>query len=570
MANGLDSFTPFDFSRIQGIYSPLDQDYEEEEEAAMKGKQQEYVPSFSMEEWGEQIYPSSFGYGTYNKYKDQEQPPISNCSTLDEFFSSCSPAPAKPMQEVKESENIAKFKDLSSSLELLNNYSIKKLNVNQFNNVSSGPKKLSTEEIMRIAGARYIQFSDQRFDDFSTLMHPYGYALSGLSGEETKNVELAHLLFAAAEKVGYQQFDRASRLLSRCEWIASEGANPVQRVVHCFAEALRERIDKATGRLFVPNVRKESYAVNSNLACISVHQNVPINQVMQLASIQTIMENIGSARKLHVIDLEIRSGVQWTAMMQALADRKHRPIEHLKVTAVGLTSEHKNIEETGRSLENFAKSMNISFIFKAVCVQHMIDIKQELFETASDESLVVVSNMFLKTLLSSPECLENLMTVIKSLNPSIMVVTEVEAKHNSPNFVNRFIEALFFYSAYFDCLETCLDQNTEHRSTIEAIFCSGIREIVAADDNGRSVRNVQIDVWRAYFSRFRMVEIGLSESSFYQANLVAKQFVYGSSCNLDKNGKCLIVGWKGVPLHSLSAWKFCRDRLGRFLSNYRF
>ncbi|KDP28264.1 hypothetical protein JCGZ_14035 [Jatropha curcas] len=279
---------------------------------------------------------------------------------------------------------------------------------------------------------------------------------------------------------------------------------------------------------------------------------------------------MGSARKLHLIDLEIRSGVQWTAMMQALAEREQRPLEHLKVTAVCLASNQKNTEATGGRLESFAKSMNLPFTFKLVNVTTMNDIKEELFEIAADESLVVVSNSFLRSFIPNPDCLENLMRVIKNLNPSMMIVAEVEANHNSPIFVNRFIEALFFYSAYFDCLETCMDQNLEHKSAIEALFSKGIRETLALDDNERLTRNVKIEVWRAFFTRFKMVEIGFSESSLYQASLVLKQYPCGSSCTLDKNGKCLILGWKGTPLHSLSAWKFSRERLGRFFANYRF
>lgn len=595
MANALFSFTPFDFNGIQGDYLP---EHHEKGEAVIKEKQN---PLFSMEELG-QVYPICSEYGAYqddtssNKglhfFKDQQQqppPPKSNCLTLDEYFGSCFPAPAQPIQKLNKSEiNIAKPNKesphpfvLSSSLELLNNYgsSIKKLNMNQFNNASNQThqvetrKKLSTEEVMRVAGARYIQFSDPRYDDFSMLMHPFGYALSGLSEEETRDVELAHLLLAAAEKVGYQQYDRANRLLTRCEWIAYERANPVQRVVYCFAEALRERIDKATGRFTQKERRAKceiAHGLGTNLAALDFHQSVPFNQITQLTSIQAIMENIGSARKIHAIDLEIRSGVQWTAMMQALAEREQRPLEHLKVTAVGLTGIHNKIEETGRSLERFAKSMNFPFTFKSIYVSNVNDIKEDLFEIAPDEVLVVVSNMFLRTLISNPDCLENLMRVIKNLNPSIMVVTEVEANHNSPIFVNRFIEALFFYSAYFDCLETCMKQNIENKLIVEAAFCHGIREIVAVGDNERIARSVKIDVWRAFFSRFRMVEIGFSESSLYQATLVPKQFPCGSSCSLDKNGKCLLVGWKGTPLHSLSAWKFSRERLGRFFANYRF
>ncbi|KAJ6319965.1 hypothetical protein OIU78_015373 [Salix suchowensis] len=124
---------------------------------------------------------------------------------------------------------------------------------------------------------------------------------------------------------------------------------------------------------------------------------------MQLTAIQAMKENVGSARKIHLIDLEIWGGVQWTALMQALADRQRR-LDRLKITAVGLRGTQK-IEETGTRLETFAKSMNQPFTFKPVQVSCMSEIKEELFETAADETVVVVAHMILTTMLSRPACL---------------------------------------------------------------------------------------------------------------------------------------------------------------------
>lgn len=72
------------------------------------------------------------------------------------------------------------------------------------------------------------------------------------------------------------------------------------------------------------------------------------------------------------------------------------------------------------------------------------------------------------------------MRVINNLNPSIMVVFEVEASHNSPSFVNRFIESLFFYCSYFDSLETCMEQHREERMKIETFFGEHIRNLVGS------------------------------------------------------------------------------------------
>ncbi|CAN0885365.1 DELLA protein RGL3 [Linum grandiflorum] len=597
---------------------PVDNQDHNQINPSVGSQNQQERSTFSMEELG-QVYPLmkharsteavAKGLQLFNDNSTNSTNNNNNNNkgmSFEDYLVACFPAPAaaKPMHEIKRLENITSTSttstngSLSASLELLNSYGsgFRKLNSSNNNNnniiinnqsaaistAAYSTRKLSTEGVMRVAGERYIQLSDQqRCDDFSMLMHPFGYALQGgLSEEETKDVELAHLLLAAAEKVGFHQYDRASRLLTRCEWIASDRSNAAHRVVHCFAEALRERIDRGLGKFIIkmpdafPSYNSLYNGLGTNLASICLHQKAPFSQVMQMTTIQTIIENIGSStRKLHCIDLEIRSGVIWTALMEALANRGPDcvMIEHLRVTAIARIAERHQVEDTGKRLETFARSMNFPFSFHVVYVNTCLsDIREDVFRVAFDETVVVLCTLILRTLLGRPERLERLMRVLKNLNPTLMVVGEIEANHNSPVFVNRFIEALFYYSTYFDSLETCMHQDIEYRAVIEATLSHGLRNIVAMEGNERTTRNVKLQVWRTFFStRFKMVELGFSETSTYQASLVIKQFQEWSSCRIAKDGEGLTVGWKGTPLFSLSAWKFSRDRLGRFF-NYRF
>lgn len=121
-----------------------------------------------------------------------------------------------------------------ASLELLNNCGrlFKKPSEENLSNVLlsnearvSNISKLSTEEILRVAGERYIQYSTQRVDGLSMFIHPYASSLSGLSIEETKDMELVHLLLAAAEEVDQQQFHLASQSIAHCLWKASATGN---------------------------------------------------------------------------------------------------------------------------------------------------------------------------------------------------------------------------------------------------------------------------------------------------------------------------------------------------------
>ncbi|KAJ8623274.1 hypothetical protein MRB53_031803 [Persea americana] len=205
----------------------------------------------------------------------------------------------------------------------------------------------------------------------------------------------------------------------------------------------------------------------AHLACL---ERLPFSQIVQFTEIQAILDNVGSAKKIHMIDLEPGIGIQWSALIQALAVRVAYPFEHLKISAVGTSSE--NIMKIRKWLVSFAKTLNLPFSFKAVVVSDMKDIKEDLFELDAEEVVGVYAQLTLRTMLARPDCLENVMKVIKNLNPSIMIVTEVEVKHNSPSFINRFTKVLFHYSALFDCLDMYMDRNDANKMLVEDNFFS--------------------------------------------------------------------------------------------------
>lgn len=467
----------------------------------------------------------------------------------------------KPLKEKPYSFSLA-------SLELLNNYGKVLKSTMDENGSPNSPstenirgQKLSLEEIIRVAGERYIQLSTQKVDGLSMFIHPYSLELSELSVEETADVELVQHLLAAAECVSQGQFDVASALITRCHWIASDTGNAVQRIVFHFAEALTQRIEIETGRTSLERIQERAayqkkLQVDFNVSFLACHRELPFSQAFQFAAVQAIVENVKSASKIHLIDLHIGSGIQWSVLMQALAERDDSPV--LKISALETTNK-QHLEDTGKRLQSFAQSMNIPFSFKIVSVSDMNKelMREDMFKKEPDEALAVYSQLILRTMISSPESLGSLIRAIRKLRPSVFVVIEVEANHNSPTFVSRFIESLFFYSAMFDCLEDCMERDSPDRRTIEGIYLGeGIRNMVGTEGDERCTRNVKLDVWREFFARYGMTEVKLSESSLCQADMVLKKFPKANSCTLINNGKGVVVAWKGTPIHSLTAWKF--------------
>ncbi|CAI9785576.1 unnamed protein product [Fraxinus pennsylvanica] len=113
-------------------------------------------------------------------------------------------------------------------------------------------------------------------------------------------------------------------------------------------------------------------------------------------------------------------------LMQGLSEWHEHLIKHLKISAVG-TTDQLYIEVTGQRLLSFAESLNFSFSFEAVYLTDMRNFKEDLLNVEAGETVVVYSFLMLRSMVSKPDCVENVMGAIRRLRPVLMVVIEVEA-----------------------------------------------------------------------------------------------------------------------------------------------
>ncbi|KAL8544888.1 hypothetical protein ACS0TY_005192 [Phlomoides rotata] len=402
------------------------------------------------------------------------------------------------------------------------------------------------EQILKLAGERFIHFSSQDFFNTGTFTRP------DLSVEDKQDVELAQLLLAAAEEVGNQQLERAMRLLENCQWISSNVGTPVQRAVFYFSEALRERINDEKGSSNTKQGHIDTCVTRNVDALIAMHRGLPFCQVLHFTAVQTILENINSATRIHLIDYSILSGLHWAAFMQAISTQKRDQNSYLKITAI--ETDKNKAEKIGNVLKSFASYLNLSFSYNLLFLSDIKDLKQDDLGIGPEETVAFLFPAMLKSLISKPACLKNLMDITQKIQASIIVVTEVEANLNSPSFFTRFIDTLFYFGALFDSLDESIAGDDRNRMVIEAgTYRNAIHNIVATEGYQRLSRSVTMNVCRAFFTRFGMQELELSTASLYQAPLIVNQFPSGKSCTLDISTKCLLVGWKGTPLFSISA-----------------
>ncbi|KAM3344986.1 DELLA protein RGL2 [Capsicum galapagoense] len=488
--------------------------------------------------------------------------PLQHQSNVDETKKISGSKLPSAFKILKEYDTI-RFKRSKTDKKIITNSECIKLSVTDKKIITNSECiKLSVDEILRLGAEKFIQSCTIHGDREAYML--FASSFLGLSEDDTRNVELVENLLASAEKVSQKQYDRARRILNECDKFCSNIGNPVHRLAYYFSQALRDRIDRDTGRDSSKDigmnrlVPMEHLLMNLDLSMIAAHQNIPLSQVTQFAGVQAIINHVGESKKVHIIDLDIGCGMQWTILMQALYTHQcgcESSLKHLRITALCTKLRHK-IEDTRERLMDFAVSLNLPFSFNIVMVEDVMKLKQEDFEIDDEEAIAIFARYILMRMLPQPAKLDSLMRVIRGINPRAMIVIEVEANHNSPAFVDRFVEALFFYGAFFDSLEDCMRYDERNRTAIESEHLSrGIRSIVATEGEERTIRHVKVDVWRAFFARYGMEEMELSMSSLYQANLVLKNFACGSCCTLEMNKNCLLIGWKGTPLISLSAWK---------------
>ncbi|GJX09085.1 DELLA protein RGL2-like protein [Tanacetum coccineum] len=468
------------------------------------------------------------------------------------------------LENIKKPSNVSSFeiaKDLTSRSRKVSGEKIPIPNCTNQPRVEKD-QKLSSNAKIQMAGQQFIDSYSSIVNENCELGRPFLVSSSGLSEDEAKDVELLLTLLVSAEKIGQRQFDRASKLIDLCSKMSSSEGNAVERLVHYFSEAIREKINREIGIVAGEGLNTMNMAdlqnalMNVDASIHAFYQKVPLSQVCQFCAVQTITEHVRGARKVHVIDLEIRDGIQYTVMMQALTSQRGWDIECLKITAIGTRLESK-LKDTGNGLADFAKSMNIRFSFNIVMLTDILNFKKDLLELDDDEKVAIYSPYFLSSLIVRPNRLEHLMREIRKINPCITVIFEVEANHTSPVFVTRFLEALFFYAALFDSASDCLADDYLNRKVSESVLYGQlIRNIVAAESDERTTRHITIKVWRAFFERFGMSEVELSDASLNEAKLIINDFDCRNSCMLHVDGRCFVAGWKDVPVFSVSAWKF--------------
>lgn len=154
--------------------------------------------------------------------------------------------------------------------------------------------------------------------------------------------------------------------------------------------------------------------------------------------------------------------------------------------------------------------------------------------------------------------MESFLASLWGLSPKIMVITEQESNHNGPTLSERFTEALNFYAAIFDCLESTMPRQSAERARMEKmLFGEEIKNIMACEGSERRERHEKLERWA-----LRMEMAGFARAPLsYAGMLQAGRLLQGYGCDgyrVKAENGCFLLCWHDRPLFSVSAWRFRR------------
>ncbi|KAI5063658.1 hypothetical protein GOP47_0022205 [Adiantum capillus-veneris] len=436
---------------------------------------------------------------------------------------------------------------------------------------------------------------------------------------EERGLLIIQLLLKCASSVAANQIDYTNHLLEQLSLLASLTGDPMQRVATHFMEGLAARTTKAWPGLYKALNCTHLASPSEILTCRQIFFNLcPYLKFAFTLVNHSILEAMEGEKVVHIIDLGASEAVQWVALLQMLRTRIGGP-PHLRITIINhrkdvldqvgqkLCEEAENLDIPFQFHPLVARLEDVDIEMlrvktgEAVAVSAVLQLHRLLMEEHPDGNLRSGVNCVLqryagmmgdvdgdrtlrelfekegKELNSLLRCkasagtdvkdammeehpstskADRLLSMLRGVLPKVMVLMEGEANINGGDFMERFVEALHYYGAVFDSLESSLPSKLagERLMMERHMFGRAIHNIVACEGMERVERQERIPSWMKRVQAAGFLQSAFSYASLIHAKRILSSYTSSEGYKLVEDHGCLTVCWQETPLFSASAW----------------
>lgn len=412
--------------------------------------------------------------------------------------------------------------------------------------------------------------------------------------QEEQGLQLVHLLLLCAEMLSERKYNVVHPLLRSLQMMSSPNGNPLERIAFHFSEVLLKMVgaiipikdfDKST-----PTKEKTSLStcatsleqMEIDAFHIALYQALPYTKFLHFTANQAILEAVEDSSQIHVIDFDIQQGMQWANFFQSLVGRAQGPPESIKLSAIG--SCIKRLNQTGRMLAEFAQTLSLNFTFCPIVIRDVKELDVGMFtmkrcgdidheysghdddddgddvyednNSFLDEAIALNFPAILHSQLWEEVTTETFLMLVKKLQPRVISIMKAEKNNEAPSFVHKFIEVLFYYSAFFDSLEGSMDRRSEERARIEKVFLSyGLKNIMSDTGEDELAMEASMERWQEILNRAGFYSTQFSNHAIYQAKLLLR--LHASEAfriEGSQTTSALSINWKETPLFAVMAF----------------
>ncbi|KAJ3689838.1 hypothetical protein LUZ61_019002 [Rhynchospora tenuis] len=374
------------------------------------------------------------------------------------------------------------------------------------------------------------------------------------SETENQPPPLVEQLLEAAKMVETGNASGARGILARLNHqLPVPAGKPLFRASYYFKEALNQIL---SGSASVPSSPVSSpYDVAMKLGAHKAFNELsPVLHFTNFTSVQALLDELGAADRIHIIDFDIGIGGQWSSFMQEIAQRRCSPtgtgnIPVLKVTAFVTPLSHHLLELhlIRDNLCQFANDLNIPFEFNILSLESF-DPSELLAMSGGGEAIAVnlpVSSVY------GPS-FPTLLRLVKQLCPRILISIDRGCDRGDLAFSPHFYHAFQSYFSLIDSLDS-VGPNMETANRIERYV---LRPMIEASVVGRHRMVDKMLPWKNLFATAGYTPVPFSNMAEAQAECLAKR-VQVKGFHVDRRQGSLVLYWQHGELVSISAWKGC-------------